>query len=288
MPKRLPPWTRDEVVLACSFLFKNDRRAVRVQDERVGRLSTLLRNLHIYPTAERDPLFRSVNSVRRKLFGLVTILPEYAGPRIQGARIDQLVLQEFLEHEYEMHFEAERIAASAIRAAVPSAVEVMRTATRLLVRTIAACPNELFELEWRDVERVLHEILDRLGYDVTLTRPGKDGGYDLKVVHRRPDGDTETYLLEVKHWAKPAKVGTRVYEGFLEVVLREGAARGLLLSTSGFRPSLLRSQTRISRQGVRLGGAPKIIQLCKSYEQIDDGPWIARPVGPDLLFRDTL
>ncbi|WP_406637539.1 restriction endonuclease [Amycolatopsis sp. WGS_07] len=217
----------------------------------------------------------------------MTSLPEYEGRATKGGRIDQLVLRDFLENEYKMHFEAERIAASAIRAIAPSVAEVMRTAARLLVRAIAACPEELFALEWRDLERVLYETLDGLGYEVILTRPGKDGGYDLQVVHRRQDGGIETYLIEVKHWALPAKVGTGEFEYLIEVVLREGASGGLLLSTSGFRPSLLRSRTRIRRKEVRLGSAPKIIQLCRSYEQVDGGPWIARSVGPDMLFQDT-
>jgi hypothetical protein len=43
-----------------------------------------------------------------------------------------------------------------------------------LVRQIAAHPQELAAVEWRDLERLLFEVFDALGYRADLTRPAKD------------------------------------------------------------------------------------------------------------------
>ena len=65
---------------------------------------------------------------------------------------------------------------------------------RALVHEIARDPAALWSIEWRDLERVLREVLEKLGFSTHLTRPGKDGGYDLEVSCLE-SGERKTYLV---------------------------------------------------------------------------------------------
>jgi len=75
-------------------------------------------------------------------------------------------------------------------------VAIVAEFSRALARRLALSPSELADVEWRDLERLLAEVCDALGFGTTLTRSGKDGGFDLEL---RADGSV--YLVEVKHWS---------------------------------------------------------------------------------------
>ena len=81
---------------------------------------------------------------------------------------------------------------------------IVREAMRTLAGEIARNPDSLNQIEWRDLERVLREVFEELGFDTELTRPGKDGGFDLKLTCVE-DQITSTFLVEVKHWVVGAK-----------------------------------------------------------------------------------
>jgi HJR/Mrr/RecB family endonuclease len=44
---------------------------------------------------------------------------------------------------------------------------------------IAKDPSALSRLEWFDIERMVAEVFDGLGFNVTLTPPAKDRGKDV-------------------------------------------------------------------------------------------------------------
>ncbi|MDX8052851.1 HNH endonuclease [Lentzea sp. BCCO 10_0798] len=108
---RPPKWTREELTLACSQLFSNDRVAQRVNDPAVQHLAAFLRRLPFHAPQDRGLNFRSVNSVQRKLFDLGTRLPEYKGKRTRGGALDEVIIGEFLADEAEMHRRAAAIRA---------------------------------------------------------------------------------------------------------------------------------------------------------------------------------
>jgi hypothetical protein len=95
--------------------------------------------------------------------------------------------------------------------------KLLRRAMQGLASIIAAQPQELINVEWRDLERLLFEVFEGLGFDTTLTRPAKDGGFDLRLV-----ADGFTYFVEVKHWAERSKVGEGIVSRFTEFVISNG------------------------------------------------------------------
>jgi restriction endonuclease Mrr len=162
----------------------------------------------------------------------------------------------------------------------------IRDAMKALGMLVAKNPAQLFELEWRDLERVLREVFEGLGFDTVLTRSAKDGGFDLQLTTRN-DGSRLVYLVEVKHWTAPSRPGINVLKHFIDVVAREAADGGLLLSSSGFSKTLYEGRTEIDCTTVRTGESEKIISLIQNYYKLETQIWIKEQSLPALLFEDT-
>jgi restriction system protein len=167
-------------------------------------------------------------------------------------------------------------------------VTVLAELSRELARIVARNPNELSQLEWRDLERMLAIVLDRLGFSATLTPSAKDGGKDI-ILELKTDGGIETYVVELKHWRAGSRVGTAIVRGFVEVVAREKHEGGLILASGGYTRDAASALSEIEPRQVRLGGQPKIINLCRTYVKAELGLW--SPIADSALktlFSETL
>ncbi|WP_406280768.1 HNH endonuclease [Nocardia sp. NBC_00881] len=104
-----PPWTRDELILACDLVMQNDWHELRQNDPRVVELSALLRALPIHPPERRSDRFRSIDSVSRKTTNLASVHPAYTGAGTHGSKLDPEVVEDFRASPGEMHVVAEAI-----------------------------------------------------------------------------------------------------------------------------------------------------------------------------------
>ncbi|USX48662.1 HNH endonuclease signature motif containing protein [Lentzea sp. HUAS12] len=111
---RPPPWSREELILACSQLFSNNRVAQKAKEPAVQELAVLLRQLPFHAPQDRGHSFRSVNSVQRKLYDLETSLPNYAKKKTRGGALDEIIVEEFVADEITMHRQAAAIRAAHI------------------------------------------------------------------------------------------------------------------------------------------------------------------------------
>lgn len=166
---------------------------------------------------------------------------------------------------------------------------IVREAMRGLATEIARNPAALDEIEWRDLERILREVFIQLGFRTQLTRPGKDGGFDL-ILTCIEKGQPMAFLVEVKHWiAHSKKPGAPAASALFDIVASSAdISSGLLLSSSGFTRSILRGRSEIEQQRIRLGGREKIVSLCQSYVEERTGLWKPAVGLPELLFDGTL
>jgi hypothetical protein len=157
---------------------------------------------------------------------------------------------------------------------------IMRSAMRDLARLIAERPEFLAKIEWRELEKVLRETFEGIGFDTKLTRPGKDGGFDLELTAVE-GGHRRIYLVEVKHWTDQ-KPGPSHLRRFISVTVSRQAEGGLLLSTSGFARTISSGITEFSAP-VRLGDSTKVVALCKTYYRLQSALWL-----DDTSLQETL
>ncbi|MGN8119189.1 restriction endonuclease [Labrys sp. 22185] len=166
---------------------------------------------------------------------------------------------------------------------LPGVAYIMRDAMRRLIRRIAEDPDELLDMEWRDLERTLYEALFGLGYSVRLTPSSKDGGYDLEV-----EIEGKRYLVEVKHWSAPSRVGEGTIQRFAEVVLAERAAGGLFLSTSGYtKAAAAVGRCYVTSMPIILAGRQKIMSFCRNFLLSERGIWERDRSLTEVFFEDS-
>jgi 5-methylcytosine-specific restriction protein A len=124
---RNPPWTRDEVILACELVARNGWRYLTAEDPQVIELSGLLRRLGVHLESEQGPDFRNPNGVARKTADIATQHPDYRGKPTHGGRHDASVLEEFLRDPETMTALARAIqdsASGAIAVGEPSDLDI--------------------------------------------------------------------------------------------------------------------------------------------------------------------
>jgi 5-methylcytosine-specific restriction enzyme A len=100
--RRPPPWTWDELVLACDLVVANNWHGMTASDRRVQELSDLLQQLPVHPLGSRGAKFRNPNGVARKSVDLATNHPNYRGRRTKGGRLDLDVIRAFIDEPREM------------------------------------------------------------------------------------------------------------------------------------------------------------------------------------------
>jgi hypothetical protein len=166
----------------------------------------------------------------------------------------------------------------------PHSAAIIRAAMAALAEAVAQNPEELWKLEWRDLERVLGVALNAIGFETTVTRSGKDGGFDLELRTRmQPE---EVYLVEVKHWAHQ-KPGSTALKKLIKVTASQQASGGLLLSSSGFARTVYSGVAELNAP-VRLGDGSKIVGLCKAYYRLQCGLWLDGSDAKEALFSGTV
>lgn len=165
---------------------------------------------------------------------------------------------------------------------------IVRSAMKGIAEELARNPEVISYIEWRDLERVLREVFEGLGFETELTRSGKDGGYDLRISYKE-NNESITYLVEVKHWKNSGKkVGDSVISSFIDVVVTEpNVHSGLILSSSGFTKSVVRGRVEIEQSSVKLGSEQKIISLCRSYVEANEGIWTPNQTLSETLLCNT-
>lgn len=174
-------------------------------------------------------------------------------------------------------------------AATRSSLELLlRRTMGAVAEHIARHPQTLRYIEWRDLERALREVFEGLGFDTTLTRSGKDGGFDLRL-ECGESSRRQVFLVEVKHWLPSGqKPGAKVVSALVDVVAKVGDdATGLILSSSGFTKEVMCGRAEVEQHSVRIAGQQKIVSLCQEYVRSSEGVWApARELG-DMILADT-
>ena len=159
--------------------------------------------------------------------------------------------------------------------------------SRKLIELVAKRPDSLKEMEWRDLERVVSELFEGLGFKTTLTPSSKDGGKDV-ILECTIDDIQKSFVIEIKHWRSGQRVGQKTVKEFTKIIINEKRDKGLFLSTYGFSNNFYESLSETEKTIVRFGEQEKIVELCRTYEKISNGIWNPISTLEDILFENTI
>ncbi len=163
----------------------------------------------------------------------------------------------------------------------------IRQLSKKLIELIAKSPDNLKNLEWRDLERTIAELFEGIGFKTTLTPPSKDGGKDV-ILECRIDNIQKTFIIEIKHWRSGQKVGKTAVKEFTNVIINEKREKGLFLSTYGFANNYYESLTESQKSLIRFGEQEKIVELCQTYEKVNNGIWNPVDTLENILLDNTI
>jgi restriction system protein len=102
-----------------------------------------------------------------------------------------------------------------------------------IIRKLKQEPELARSISPRHFEELVAELLDDMGFEVALTPPSRDGGFDMRVA--RKDGlGSFLFLVECKRFADARKVGVNVVRSLHGVVQQQNANAGAIVTTSFF------------------------------------------------------
>jgi restriction system protein len=107
------------------------------------------------------------------------------------------------------------------------------SANERLVTMVRVDPQLMHKLSSREFEELVAELLYKQGYDVELTPPSNDGGFDIRAA--RKDGVGEfLYLVECKRYSPTHPVGVSIVRSLHGVVQQQQATAGVVVTSSVF------------------------------------------------------
>jgi restriction system protein len=164
---------------------------------------------------------------------------------------------------------------------------VIRSISNEFAQMVASGPKTLDNLKWGDFARMMDRVMEGLGLKATLNPPGEDGGKDVVLDFEVTSGE-ESYLVELRHWQPGKRVGRPSVSDFMQVIIAEKRAGGLLLSTPGHAADTFQELTEIERQHLRFGNQHRVILLAQTYTRACKGLWLPPTAPQEVLFEGTV
>lgn len=164
---------------------------------------------------------------------------------------------------------------------------IVKLMNKKFIELVAKNPEHLKNLEWRDLERMISELFEGIGFKTTLTPSSKDGGKDV-ILECKIDDIQKSYIIEIKHWRSGQKVGQTAVKEFTNVIINEKRDKGLYLATYGFSNNYYESLTETQKSVIRFGQQEKIVELCRTYEKVCNGIWNPIDTFENILLENTI
>jgi len=149
-------------------------------------------------------------------------------------------------------------------------LEVIGTITRELIIYLKNHPNALYQIMPRQFEELIAEILASYGWQVQLTPPIKDGGYDIFAISKNIEpGLTSSWIVECKKYRPENKVGVDIVRALYGVKSDLRVANALLATTSHFTKGA--RDFKASRYDIALRDYEAILEWINDYRPNSNG-----------------
>jgi HJR/Mrr/RecB family endonuclease len=150
-------------------------------------------------------------------------------------------------------------------------IQVIQTISAELIKYLKAHPRELDEIRPRQFEELIAEILASFGWEVRLTPPTKDGGYDIYAITKDVSGKRIPWLIECKKYARQQRVGVDVVRCLYgtKLLLGKDEANLMLATTSHFTKGV--HDFKASRYDLHLRDYEGILEWINEYKPNPNG-----------------
>jgi restriction system protein len=112
---------------------------------------------------------------------------------------------------------------------------VIVSANEAMVEALKKHPKDIFRLSPRKYEELIAELLDDMGYEVSLTKATRDGGKDILASMKTECGDF-LCLVEAKRYRQERKIGVSLVRTLYGTLCDYQATSGMLVTTSTYSP----------------------------------------------------
>lgn len=123
----------------------------------------------------------------------------------------------------------------------------IRFVNETVIERVLQEPSVLYSVSPRTFEQIVAELLSRQGYDVQLTPPSKDGGFDMYAAKRDGLGEF-LFLVECKQYAPEHRVGVHVVRSLHGVLTLERATAAAIVTTSYFTKGAREFQSKVQHE----------------------------------------
>jgi restriction endonuclease Mrr len=102
----------------------------------------------------------------------------------------------------------------------------------ILLEKLRAAQISLHDLEWRQLEELVADLLSQEGYEVNLGPGSKDEGKDIIAVKRIPGAGFFMTVWQAKKLARHKKVGISVIRELADTRQEHKASKGIIVTTT--------------------------------------------------------
>ena len=149
-----------------------------------------------------------------------------------------------------------------------SLVEVVQTVNADILAYLKRHPEALHSIHWRLFEELVAEVLASFGWEVDLTQPTNDGGYDIFAISKDDHSGVRTsWVIECKRWSKT--VGVDVARSLFSVKADLHAGMAMLATTSNFASGV--HDLKASRYDLELKDFEGILEWLNEYKPNPEG-----------------
>lgn len=123
----------------------------------------------------------------------------------------------------------------------------VRVVNNSILEIIEDDPKRIYSLTPRNFEELVGELLEKEGFNVTITKQTRDGGKDLFIAQNHRLGDFLFYV-ECKKYSMSNPVGVNVVRELYGTVAADRATAGLIVTSSYFTKDAIDFTQKIQHQ----------------------------------------
>lgn len=210
-----------------------------------------------------DPAVARLLSLR--VFGGLTLreIAAREGQPVSAIRRDWIIAKEWIQRTQHPHI---RDLSESLITLAPIDADVLKL--------IYNDPDLLRTLDWRTFEKLLAELLGRLGFEIELQRGTKDGGIDIFALRRDGALGPHKYIIQAKRWSR--RVGVSPVRELLFLQDQFRVSKACLATTASF-----------TRGAWQLAGEYRWKLELRDLEGIKDWVGLATGMSPDRMIVAT-